>query len=69
MTTNNFISIKDTALILGVTKQTLRNWDNAGKLKAHRHPFNTDTDFVKVMLNYLFYSFFHIPDFISPAIS
>ena len=40
MTTNNFISIKDTALILGVTKQTLRNWDNAGKLKAHRHPFN-----------------------------
>ena len=35
-----FITIKDTSLILGVSKQTLRNWDAQGKLKAHRHPFN-----------------------------
>ncbi len=37
---NNFITIKDAASILGVSKLTLRNWDNAGKLKAYRHPFN-----------------------------
>ena len=37
---NKFIKIKDVALILGVSKATLRNWDSSGKLKAHRHPFN-----------------------------
>lgn len=36
----NFISIKNAAKILGVSKMTLRNWDNSGKLKAYRHPFN-----------------------------
>lgn len=37
---NQFIKIKDAAKILGVSVPTLRNWDVAGKLKAHRHPFN-----------------------------
>lgn len=37
---NNYISIKDAARILGVSKLTLRNWDKLGKLKAYRHPFN-----------------------------
>ncbi len=27
-------------MILGVTPVTLRRWDNAGKLKAKRHPMN-----------------------------
>lgn len=40
MSENNFITIKDAAQILGVSKLTLRNWDNQGKLKAYRHPFN-----------------------------
>ena len=35
-----FITIKNVASILGVSKATLRNWDANGKLKAHRHPFN-----------------------------
>ncbi len=35
-----YITIKDASRILGVSKMTLRNWDNSGKLKAHRHPFN-----------------------------
>lgn len=35
-----YITIKDAANILGVTKLTLRNWDKSGKLRAHRHPFN-----------------------------
>lgn len=35
-----YITIKNAANILGVSKITLRNWDKSGKLKAHRHPFN-----------------------------
>ena len=37
---DKYITIKDAATILNVTKLTLRNWDKSGKLKAHRHPFN-----------------------------
>lgn len=37
---SKFITIKDAAKILGVSKITLRNWDASGKLKALRHPFN-----------------------------
>jgi DNA (cytosine-5)-methyltransferase 1 len=37
---NKYITIKDAASILGVSKLTLRNWDKNGKLKAYRHPFN-----------------------------
>jgi excisionase family DNA binding protein len=37
---NKFITIRDAAAILGVSKITLRNWDKSGRLKAHRHPFN-----------------------------
>lgn len=37
---NKYITIKDAANILGVSKITLRNWDKLGKLKALRHPFN-----------------------------
>jgi DNA-binding transcriptional MerR regulator len=35
-----FISIKDAARILGITKLTLRNWDRAGKLVPTRNPMN-----------------------------
>lgn len=37
---DRYITIKEAAHILGVSKITLRNWDKSGKLKAHRHPFN-----------------------------
>jgi excisionase family DNA binding protein len=37
---NLYITIKQAARILNVSPLTLRNWDNAGKLKAHRHPMN-----------------------------
>ncbi len=37
---NLYITIKQAAKILGVSPLTLRNWDNNGKLKAHRHPMN-----------------------------
>lgn len=36
----NFITIKNAAGILGVSKMTLRNWDKSGKLIALRHPLN-----------------------------
>ncbi|MEK7642395.1 MAG: MerR family DNA-binding transcriptional regulator [Patescibacteria group bacterium] len=55
---NEFITIKDAASILKVTKLTLRNWDKTGKLKAYRHPFNNyrlykvaDIDNVIEMMN------------------
>ncbi|MCL5794970.1 MAG: MerR family DNA-binding transcriptional regulator [Patescibacteria group bacterium] len=37
---SGYITIKNASEILGVTKLTLRNWDQSGKLVAYRHPFN-----------------------------
>jgi len=34
------LTIKDAATLLGVSEQTLRRWDKAGKLHARRHPMN-----------------------------
>lgn len=34
----DYMSIKEAAEFLGVDKMTLRRWDNAGKLRAFRHP-------------------------------
>jgi site-specific DNA-methyltransferase (adenine-specific) len=36
----NYLKIKEAAEFLKITTQTLRNWDNAGKLKTSRHPMN-----------------------------
>ncbi len=38
--TLEFLTIKQAAKMLGVTPLTLRNWDNAGKFTASRHPIN-----------------------------
>ena len=35
-----FVTIKEAAEMLHVTKLTLRNWDKSGKLFALRHPIN-----------------------------
>ena len=35
-----YLTIKETAKKLGVSRQTLRNWDNEKKLKAYRNPIN-----------------------------
>ncbi|TWU44133.1 Helix-turn-helix domain protein [Novipirellula aureliae] len=32
--------ISDAAEYLGVSPNTLRNWERAGKIVAHRHPVN-----------------------------
>lgn len=34
------ITIKQAALLLGVSEPTLRRWDEAGKFTARRHPIN-----------------------------
>ena len=34
------VSLTEAATYLGVTKQTLRNWDKSGRLKSHRDPSN-----------------------------
>lgn len=35
-----YLTINDTAKILGVTPLTLRNWDKKGVLTAYRNPVN-----------------------------
>lgn len=34
------VTVKEAAELFGVTIQTIRSWDNKGKLKAIRHPMN-----------------------------
>ena len=36
----DFLRITEAAEYLGVSPNTLRNWENAGKIIAHRHPVN-----------------------------
>lgn len=35
-----YLTIKQAAVMLGVSPLTLRNWDKRGRLIAHRHPVN-----------------------------
>lgn len=35
-----YLTVKHAAKILGVNPETLRRWDNIGKLKTKRHPIN-----------------------------
>ena len=36
----DYLRISEAAEYLGVSPNTLRNWENTGKLVAHRHPVN-----------------------------
>lgn len=40
MKINEYMKIKEAADFLGVTTQTLRNWEKTGKLKSFRHPMS-----------------------------
>lgn len=40
MKKEKYIGLKEASKLLGVNKQTLRNWDRTGKLKTERHPLN-----------------------------
>jgi excisionase family DNA binding protein len=37
---NGYLTVKGAAQLLGVSAETLRNWDRSDKLKPHRHPVN-----------------------------
>lgn len=37
----DYLRISDAAEYLGVSPNTLRNWETAGKIAAHRHPVNS----------------------------
>ncbi len=35
-----YLTVGQAAAFLGVSRDTLRNWDRRGKVAAHRHPVN-----------------------------
>lgn len=37
---DEYLTIRDAALLVGVSSGTLRNWERQGKLKTHRNPVN-----------------------------
>lgn len=49
----DFLKITDAAEYLGVSPNTLRNWESAGKILAHRHPVNRYRLFKKEELDEL----------------
>lgn len=40
MRLREYLSIRDAAQFLGVSTETLRNWDRLGQFRALRHPIN-----------------------------
>jgi excisionase family DNA binding protein len=49
-----YLTVKQAAEFLGVSADTLRNWDDSGKLRALRHPVNGyrlyDPEILKALL-------------------
>ena len=50
---SDYLRISEAAEYLGVSPNTLRNWENAGKIVAHRHPMNSYRLFKKEELDAL----------------
>lgn len=50
---NEYLTVAEAAVLLGVSKDTLRRWDKAGKLKARRHPVTGYRLYLKVELEEL----------------
>ncbi len=40
MNIQDYLQIKAAAVFLGVSMNTLRNWERTGKLATYRHPIN-----------------------------
>ncbi len=36
----DYLTIKEASAFLGVSPNTLRNWERAGKIRTYRHPVN-----------------------------
>lgn len=58
----DFLRISEAAEYLGVSPNTLRNWENAGKIVAHRHPVNDYRLFKKQELDALLQQLQEPPD-------
>lgn len=50
---SDYLTVAGAAEVLGVSKDTLRRWDNAGKLTARRHPVTRYRLYLKKELEYL----------------
>ena len=37
---SDYLRVSEAAEYLGISPNTLRNWERAGKIVAHRHPMN-----------------------------
>ena len=48
-----FLSISEVSKIIGVSKETLRRWDNDGKFKSIRHPINNYRVYPEPQVMYL----------------
>ena len=48
---SEYLRISESPEYLGVSPNTLRNWQNAGKIVAHRHPMNSYRLFKKQELD------------------
>ena len=46
----DYLLIKEAAEVLGVSQQTLRNWEKGGKLRVYRNPVNGYRLFLKADL-------------------
>ena len=50
---SDYLRISEAAEYLGVSPNTLRNWENAGKIEAHRNPMNSYRLFKREALDVL----------------
>jgi len=50
---SDYLRVSEAAEYLGVSPNTLRNWERAGKIEAHRHPVNSYRLFKKEELDAL----------------
>jgi MerR family copper efflux transcriptional regulator len=50
---SDYLQISEAAEYLGVSANTLRNWERAGKIVAHRHPMNAYRLFMREDLDAL----------------
>jgi excisionase family DNA binding protein len=54
---SKFLRIKEASAYLGVSPNTLRNWVDAGKIQAFRHPINSYRLFDPIHLDSLLKEF------------
>lgn len=52
----DYLTVGEAADFLGVSSATLRNWDNAGKLVAYRHPVNGYRLYLRTQLETLLHN-------------